>query len=257
MGKEDSAVAFYGLGAHFGTAVSQNGKGHVLGHVKDLSLDPTSPERRIYQTNERQRMHTDSCDIVGLLCLQPAKSGGSSSLCSSATVYNTMIDRAPHLAALLTQDLFWDRKGEVPAGKKGWYAGPVFNFTDGCLNVIYDRNFFTTTKRFFPEVPLLTADQVAALDLFEEIAESEEVKLDMMLEKGDMQFIHNHQILHARGAFEDEPARRRHLLRLWLSVENGRELPPSFAERYGNIKRGTVRGGIVVPGMKLCAPIDV
>jgi len=99
----EAATAFYGLGAHLGSARSQNGKGHVLSHVKDLALASNDPNVRIYQTHERQTFHTDSCDIVGLLCLKTAKSGGLSALVSSSTIFNEMRRRRPDLLKLLFQ----------------------------------------------------------------------------------------------------------------------------------------------------------
>ena len=89
------AIAFFGIGTHFGAAVSQNAQGHVLGHVRDLGLSADDPNVRIYQTHERQTFHTDSCDIVGLLCLQVAQQGGDSALVSSNTMWNVMRERAP------------------------------------------------------------------------------------------------------------------------------------------------------------------
>jgi hypothetical protein len=79
----------------------------------------------------------------------------------------------------------------------------------------------------------------------------------MRLEPGDMQFVYNHAQLHDRTGFTDwpEPEKRRHLLRLWLSLPGDRELPPCFAERYGTIEVGN-RGGIIVPGTRLHAPLD-
>ncbi len=89
-GRRLSAVAFLGLGLHWGSLRSQNRHGHLLGHVKDLGLTSQDPSVRIYQTKERQHYHTDSCDVVGLLCLHPARSGGLSSLVSSVTLFNEM-----------------------------------------------------------------------------------------------------------------------------------------------------------------------
>ena len=67
---------------------------------------------------------------------------------------------------------------------------------------------------------------------------------------GDIQFVNNHTVVHAREAFEDyqEWDKRRHLLRLWLSSPLGRALPEFMSERWGNIEAGTVRGGIKVAG---------
>ncbi len=97
---EKSAAAFFGVGAYLGNARSQNEMGHVLGHVRDVGRNAENdPTARIYQTTERQTFHTDSCDIVGLLCLKTAKRGGSSSLVSSMTLYNEVLKRRPDLAA--------------------------------------------------------------------------------------------------------------------------------------------------------------
>ena len=89
----ESATAYWGIGTYIGSARSQNAKGHVLGHVRDLGLATDDPNVRTYQTTERQHFHTDSCDVVGLLCLKTAKSGGLSSLVSSNTIYNVMAER--------------------------------------------------------------------------------------------------------------------------------------------------------------------
>jgi len=69
----------------------------------------------------------------------------------------------------------------------------------------------------------------------------------MTLERGDLQFVHNHTLLHDRTAFEDypEPARRRYLLRLWLALESARSLPPVFVQRFGSVVPGA-RGGVAV-----------
>src|SRR5215213_7205632 len=97
---------------HFGNARSQNAKGHLLGHVRDLGLATSDPNVRTYQTTERQHFHTDSCDIVGLLCLKTAKSGGLSSLTSSMAIYNEMTRRRPDLVARLFRPFPTDRRGE-------------------------------------------------------------------------------------------------------------------------------------------------
>lgn len=224
---ETMAMAYWGIGSYFGQAVSQNAKGHLLGHVKDIGHDPHNPLHRVYATNYRQPFHTDSCDIVGLLCVRPAKSGGLSSIVSSVTIHNEIMKRRPDLAAVLSQPFYVDRKGEVPVGKKNYYQMPVFNYYAGYLTVIYARDFIEGAQRF-EEVPRLTTEQREALDMLDALAHSDEIRLDMALESGDMQFLHNHQTLHARTGYEDypEPERKRHLLRLWLSPSNGHPLPP-------------------------------
>lgn len=252
----ESATAFFGLGAHLGSARSQNGKGHVLGHVQDLGLDVKDPNVRIYQTHERQTYHTDSCDIVSLLCLKTAKSGGLSALVSSTTIFNEMRRQRPDLLQLLFQPLATDRRGEVPEGQKPYFEIPVFNWHKGYLTAIYQRQYIDSAQRF-ADAPRLSPQQVEALDMFDRLANDPKLNLFMEFKPGDVQLVHNHTMLHDRTGFEDwpEPERRRHLLRLWLAADGGRPLPEIFAQRYGAVTVGD-RGGIIVRGTKLHAPLE-
>jgi len=255
-GRKLSAIAFMGLGRHFGNFRSQNRDGHLLGHVKDMGLSSNDPNVRKYQTSERQNYHTDSCDIVGLLCLHTAKSGGLSSLVSTTTLYNEMLERRPDLAAVLFEPIETDRRGEVPAGQLPYFRIPVFNWYAGLLTGIYQRSYIESARRF-PEVPPLTPLQIHALDLFDQLSDDPALHLRMELRAGDIQLVHNQSLLHDRTAFEDwpEPDRRRHLLRLWLAPEDARPLPPVFAERYGSVVPGD-RGGVSVPGMRFTVAWD-
>ena len=245
-GRRLSAVAFYGLGVHIGRPRTQNAQGHLLGHVRDLGLRSDDPNVRIYQTHERQTFHTDSADIVGLLCLQTAKAGGLSALVSSVTIYNEMRERRPDLARRLFRPVATDRRGEVPPGAAPYFTIPVFNWHAGALSTIYQRQYIDSAQRF-GGAPRLAASDIEALDLFDALTDDPALQLTMALEPGDLQFVHNHTILHDRTAFEDfpEPARRRHLLRLWLAPEQARPLPSVFAERYGSVVAGA-RGGVAM-----------
>jgi hypothetical protein len=252
----EAATAYFGLGAHLGSARSQNAKGHVLGHVRDLGLDAQDPNVRIYQTSARQTFHTDSCDIVALLCLKTARSGGLSALVSSTTIFNEMRRRRPDLLALLLRPIATDRRGEVAAGQKPFFEIPVFTWHEGCLTAIYQRQYIESAQRF-ADAPRLTPAHREALDLFDALAEDPALNMTMEFKPGDVQFVHNHTILHDRTAFEDwpEPARRRHLLRLWLAASDARPLPAVFAQRYGSVTVGD-RGGVVVAGTRLQAPLQ-
>ena len=142
----DSAAAYWGIGAYLGNARSQNAMGHLLGHVRDLGLATSDPNVRTYQTTERQHFHTDSCDIVGLLCLKTAKRGGLSSLVSSMALYNVMATRRPDLVARLFRPFPTDRRGEVPVGKKPYFEIPVYNDHAGYLSVIYSRTYIALPR---------------------------------------------------------------------------------------------------------------
>jgi hypothetical protein len=253
-GHRRSAVAFLGLGLHLGNLRSQNARGHLLGHVRDQGLSSKDPNVRIYQTRERQHYHTDSCDVVGLLCLQPARSGGLSSLVSSVTIFNELRRRDPKLARCLFEPLETDRRGEVAPGQKPFFRIPVFNWYAGLLTTIYHRSYIESARRF-PEVPPLSATQIEALDAVEALANDPALHFFMEFRAGDIQLVCNHSLLHDRTGFEDwpEPERRRHLLRLWLAPLGARPLPALFADRYGSVIPGE-RGGIHAPGAHLTIP---
>ena len=103
----------------------------------------------------------------------------------------------------------------------------------------------------------LTPAHIEALDLFDALANDPELHFGMQLQPGDMQFVYNHAQLHDRTAFVDwpEPDKKRHLLRLWLSVAGDRALPDCFNQRYGTVEIGR-RGGIVTKETLLHAPLE-
>ena len=253
----ESATAFLGIGSYFGSARSQNAKGHVLGHVRELGLSAKNdPTVRIYQTAERQTFHTDSCDVVALLCLKTAKSGGLSSITSSMSIYNAMAKSRPDLAKRLFLAFSTDRRGEIPEGKKPYFDIPVFNDHEGRLSVIYARRYIQSAQRF-PEARRLTDSDLEALDYFDRLANDSKLRLDMEFHPGDIQLLHNHTVLHDRTDYVDwdEPEYKRHLLRLWLAAPDARPLPDVYAERYGGTVVGD-RGGIVCKDTRLHAPLQ-
>ncbi len=252
---EMASAVFCGIGSHLGSARSQNARGHILGHVKDVGADLKDAKTRIYQTSVRQTFHTDSCDAVGLLCLNEAMEGGDSLLASTLTIYNEMMRRRPDLADWLFHPVATDRRGEIPEGQKPYFMIPVLNWFEGHLTGLYQRQYIDSAVRL-RNAPRPTAEHIEALDLFDEIANEPAIHLKMRLKPGDMQFVYNHTNLHDRTGFRDWPApeRRRHLLRLWLSLPDDRPLPKVFAERYGSIEIGD-RGGVIVKDTRLNVPL--
>ena len=250
------ATIFCGIGSHIGRARSQNAAGHLLGHVRDVGADINDPNTRIYQTTSRQSFHTDSCDVVGLLCIREAMSGGDSMLASSVTACNEILKRRPDLAPYLFLPVATDRRGEVPENEDPFFTIPVYSWHRNFLTCIYQRNYIDSARRF-ETAPRLSAQQVEALDLLDDIVNESDMHLRMRLQPGDMQFVYNHSLLHDRTAFTDWPEaeKRRHLLRLWLAVPEDRPLPAVFAQRYGSVDIGD-RGGVVTSETVLHVPVN-
>jgi|SRR5262252_1645990 len=248
---------YWGIGAHLGTPRYQNAHGELIGEVRDelrvygavnqpdVEQKTGAPVTSRYKARSSGplRFHTDRADVVGLLCVRQARSGGVSKIVSSVAINNAILERRPDLHALLHQDYYRTREGEERGGDRRWYALPVFGVRDGRLTSQYSRTFVEAAQRI-PEIPRMTAAQDEALDLLAEMAE--ELCFEMELRPGDIQLLNNHVTYHARTAFEDDEVtgRDRLLYRLWLSMPNSRALPPGFEVLWGSIEPGALRGGI-------------
>ncbi|CAH0055719.1 unnamed protein product [Clonostachys solani] len=258
-GPRKNAVAYMGLGTYIGYFLSQNGLGHVLGHVKDVGDDATQIDKvRIYRTTARQFFHADDGDVVGLLCVHRAAEGGESDIVSIHNVWNTLQREHPDVAELLAQPVwYFDRKGETSEGQDEWVRQPVFYIEDGGEGRVYckwDPYYVRSLTRFSDRglVPALSDAQRHAMQVLEDTCQR--LALHMVLEVGDIQFVSNTHLLHARTAYKDypPPSPRRHLLRLWLSTpqgEGGWALPfhDSFEKK---------RGGVQVDNTAPRAPLD-
>jgi hypothetical protein len=242
---DDVELGYVGFGLKFGTPVSQDAQGTLLGHVRDLGRPRTGPQVRLYSTTQRQDFHTDGADIIGLLCMQRAKRGGESRIASAAAVYNEILTREPLLLETLYQPMCWDRNDEQSAGEAPFFQLPVLHDVNGRPRIFYIGWYIRDAQRH-PNVPRLTADQLAAMDLIEAVANDPAFHVAMDFQPGDMQLLNNAVILHAREAYDDhaESQRKRHLLRLWLrahefmSVEDAlRGGIPTRAEAAGSSTR--------------------
>lgn len=237
LSKEEMRYIYWGLGTHLGTAVSQSADGDVLGDVRNIGLN------RIYTSNRRGGFHTDSSDVVGLLVLRAAKSGGLTQVASAAAVHNEMLRTRPDLVEELYQPFCWSWIGTQSADELPFFRQPIFSTHRGNFSCCYIPALIRQAQSF-PGVPKLAERQTEAMKVLEATAEDERFHFSMHFEAGDLQLLNNHVCIHARTAFEDweDEERRRHLLRLWLSTSNNRELGPDRSE-YWDVRSGAVRAG--------------
>jgi hypothetical protein len=214
-------LAYVGLGRQLGIPVGQDADATLLGHVRDEGVARTDPSVRLYRTNKRQDFHTDGSDMVGLLCLAKARSGGESRIASSLGIYNEILQRRPDLLEVLYQPMFWDRNDEQSRGEDPFFSLPVLNDVAGAPRFFYIGWYIRDAQRH-SQVPRLSDAQLEAMDLIESIANDPAHHLEMEFEPGDIQLLANAKILHCREEFVDhtEPERQRHLLRLWLTAHD-------------------------------------
>ena len=227
-----AAAIFYVMGLHLGTPMSQNQFGDVLDHVIATSNktldDPTALPSRV---RDRLPFHSDSSDVVALMCLRGARAGGASSLVSGTTIYNEILSRRPDLAPLLFEPWHWDWRKQDPDAPANTYQSPICSYVDGIFST-YAGSSMIFSAQDYPEVPRLTEAQIEVLNLFDEITQEPGLALDMDFQPGDVQWLLNYAALHSRTGYVDfpEPERRRHLLRLWLRREVGRPLVDGFGK---------------------------
>jgi len=227
LSDEQINIILYGIGLNMGHPVRQNPKGDLLGSVMNVG-DPDNRQTRVYETNRYLPFHTDPSDVVGLLCVRKARAGGLSSLVSVATLYNTILDQNPEFLALLYRPLWYAHLGEdLPS------LSPIFSYHEGKLACRYLRQYIELGHELRDTA--LSSIEIDMLDLIDSITQDENIRLDMMLEPGDIQFANNYAIMHSRTAFEDDPRpdQRRKMLRLWLKMDNARLLSPEFPGRNG------------------------
>jgi Taurine catabolism dioxygenase TauD, TfdA family len=258
-GDEDLRRIWYGIGLQLGTPVSQSkaglrmkvirdegaGVGEVHGQLREANGATFLSSAARTVSNGLLRFHTDRTDVVGLLCAGQAADGGLSKVASTVAVHNEILRRRPDLLELLYRPYPRSRLGEEKGGETIVYMLPVFGLRDGRFTSHYSRTYIEAAQKL-PEAPRLTAQQWEAIDLLAEVADA--LCYRMRLEPGDMQFLNNHVIYHARDSFTDNAAsgQVRQMYRLWLAMPNSRALPEDHAVLWGDVRAGALRGGIAV-----------
>lgn len=222
--KEDCGIIYYGLGTHFGEAQSQSTMGDRLGQVVDIGGKDT--RERAYRNSAELSLHTDASDIVAMMCLVKARQGGMSGYCSGPAVYNHFLEHHPGLLDVLFEGFQYHLFGEQASGESPVteHKVPVFSVTEDYLSVSYLRSYIELA---YSELGIeKTPDQARTLDLFDEVAHSQQYRFDLMMEPGDIAVFNNYTVLHTRSEFFDaeEPEQKRHLMRLWLRAWNPRPL---------------------------------
>jgi hypothetical protein len=231
---EDAGAIFYGLGVYLGDALLQNPKGDMLGHVYDQGRKYGEMDVRGSQTNGYIPFHTDGCEIVGLLCLRPAKAGGLSSISSAVSVYQEIARTHPeYLEPLLRGYHYIRREAALSDSPVSPHRIPVFYIED---DVISCRFVPTQIKAAYVRMNTpLEGLEHQALEKMLELTAREPFRLDMDLQQGDIQLVNNYTVLHSRTEYEDwpEPERKRHMLRLWLSFRDPWPLPANVLRQRG------------------------
>jgi hypothetical protein len=220
-GKARASSIYWGLGMHLGNPWPQNAKGHLLGDVTDqgrAASDPTSRGNEI--GGIPFPFHSDGSDLVGLFCLDAGARGGASLVANAVTVHNELVRTEPELAAELYAPFPYDLRGEQAPETKAWYTMPIFSRMGNRLFVRYIRPYIESTRRH-DDAPRVSDIAREAMNRVDAMCADPQFHVSMTMQPGDMQFVNNYHVLHARDGYEDDRAagRIRHLKRLWLETD--------------------------------------
>jgi hypothetical protein len=257
---ELTARVYWAVGSRIGVPISQNRVGNLLGHITDMGGEADHPNQRGHQSSDALPFHTDiGAEIVTLLCLRDARSGGKSALSSAVAIWNVLVTELPEYAAALSGTFFVDRRNEIVTDQGPWYEMRVFSPTEKNVITSFNPGFIRSAQRF-SDVPHLTEFQNNAFNKVNELANDKRYKLEMNFRPGDIQLVNNLFVLHSRTEYEDWPEieRKRHLLRLWLAVPDGWPMPKQLMRRHGidpdtgrpsgiNLEQGAALNALLVP----------
>jgi hypothetical protein len=219
--KARASSIYWGVGMHLGQPWPQNAKGHLLGDVTDQGKAATDPTSRGNEIGGIAfPFHSDGSDLVGLFCLDPGASGGASLVANALTIHNDLVRTEPELAAELYEPMPYDFRGEQAPDGKPWYTMPVFSRLDDRLFVRYIRPYIEASRRH-ADAPRPSDAAREAMNRVDAMCADPQYHVSMTMQPGDMQFVNNYHVLHARDAYADDRAhgRVRHLKRLWLETD--------------------------------------
>jgi len=223
-------IAYCGLCSHFGDITVQNRAGETILEVTDKgkAYDQTS---RGYHSRVHLDFHNDGTNTVTLLCQQTAAEGGLSKLVSGPAVYQHIAATRPDCLEALVHGFHHHKRDQLNPGDNPVteYRTPVFSFREGVFHMAYAGPSIHYCEQEGIEI---TDHEKQSLAWLEQIIAKPELQVTMELRRGDIQFVNNYVVLHARTAYRDAPGQVRRLLRLWLDDKNSRRLGPGKMDWY-------------------------
>ena len=233
---EQVELLYAGISAHIGTSVAQDTEGTLIGRVEDLGNNYQDIKVRGTNTNAQLTPHCDSADILALLCVRQAKSGGMNTLASSMAIYNEILKAHEEFLEPLYNGFHYNIRGNGPPARYRDITAhrvPVYSYYKGKLSCRFNQKAILTSEQL-PGVAPLTQIEKDAVNEVARLSMLPELSFEVMLEPGDLLLLSNYSVFHNRDAFEDWPERERKrlLLRKWVNIPNSRELTWEFADHY-------------------------
>ena len=211
----------WGFGTHWGFAHCQNINGDRLGRIRNENME------KGYKSTGELTFHSDPFQILGLFCVQNAESGGVTKLISSLTIHNEILKARPDLLPALYQGFFYAT--EATDKEITTIPIPIFSLREGLVSCMFLSRYIRKAATLMGVD--LPPDLEEGIQLFERTALRDDLSVEFMLEAGEMLVCHNFSTLHSRTPFTDSERKKRYLLRLWLTLSDGRPFDEAIAER--------------------------
>jgi Taurine catabolism dioxygenase TauD, TfdA family len=205
------------IGLQAGAPIGPHGSLVEMSGRCQPGISQASPE-----ASPETSFHTDSGgpevpDVVGMLCLAPARTGGECQVASATLAHELLkADCRDLLGELYAPFPRYDSDGE------GGPAHPIFASDGHTLLFNYMRQRIEAGHAR-ARIPL-TPRQLAGLDRLDRALGDPQASVQFKMKRGEMLFVNNRHIAHNRQSFVDhaDPARRRRMLRMWLSFPGNR-----------------------------------
>lgn len=227
-----------------GTPLSQSAEGEKILNIRNEGFGENDPRTRGPNTNRRLGFHTDRCDVIAFLCLQAASWGGENHIVQSERIEFIIRKERPDLHRILMKPYPYKRHVVDSGNPMPFCMQPIFSWKGNFFACSYLRVLIERADAD-PKCPNLSPVQRQAIDFLDEVCERRDLQTRVTLKRGDFLLLNNWTTLHRRTEFQDhvELSRRRHLLRIWLSMPNSRPLDESFRINFGSVEAGALRGG--------------
>jgi Taurine catabolism dioxygenase TauD, TfdA family len=228
---------YWGIGVHLGLPVGQNRNGDRIGRVEAVLKAGQPIGDRGYNRPGSLPFHADFSDTVGLLCVRKAPMGGTSLIVSSTTLHNLILERRPDLLPALYEGMYTNLRNEGPhrvPNERSEEPVRAFEYHNGKLSCFFSIDRYKGGQDAIGGVPLSQV-QLAALEFMNELAQDSALHHRMDFEPGDIQFLNNYTVLHARTNYQDhpDPEMRRLLLRIWIRFpEEDYRVSPARARMF-------------------------
>lgn len=232
------------LSEELGFLVPQTYRGNRVSSIRDAGANYSQHETRGHQTGAALGFHSDRTDLAALLYVRVAPHGGELSVVSYEDAARRVAARDTDAHAALFEPIPFDLRVERIFAEPLWTARPVFWHTPHGVRGHYIRRFITDSQRH-PSSPRLTASQVEALDLLDEVLSEAAPAHTFAPSPGEIVLLDQYRVMHARTAFHDEArGTGRLVLRTWIAPYDSSPLPDFLLPLAGSVVPGAFRGGV-------------